>query len=252
MRIKAFAKRNFKELVRDPLSWIFCLGFPVVMLVLMTVINRSIPKEANMTVFRIDNLCGGVAVFGLTFLMLFGAILISKDRGSSFLTRLYASPMTAFDFIAGYYLPILLLAVIQCVITFGASAVVACTEERALSALNLLSAIIILIPSMIMFIGFGLVFGSKFSQNAAPGLCSAIISAASLLGGMWMDVEAIGGVIEKICLALPFYHSVCAARLAAQGRLSETGTSMLVITLYAAAAVVLSVIVFKKNMTKDS
>ena len=95
MRIKAFVERNIKELLRDPLSYLFCLGFPVVMLVLMTIINKSIPPQANMTVFRIDNLCAGITVFGLTFLMLFATLLTSKDRTSSFLMRLYASPMTA-------------------------------------------------------------------------------------------------------------------------------------------------------------
>lgn len=252
MRITAFANRNIKELLRDPLSYIFCLGFPVIMLILMTIINKSIPPQANMTVFRIDNLCAGITVFGLTFLMLFAALLSSKDRTSSFLMRLYASPMTAFDFIAGYYLPLIILAVIQCVITFGISLIIAAIEGVQINIGNVLLAIVTLIPSMIMFIGFGLIFGSKFSQNAAPGLCSAIISAASILGGIWMDVEAIGGVIEKVCLALPFYHSVSAARKAVDGNFSEIGTNILVVCVYMLAAAALSVAAFKSNMTKDN
>ena len=251
MRIKAFASRNIKELLRDPLSYVFCLGFPVVMLVLMTVINKSIPPQANMTVFRIDNLCAGITVFGLTFLMLFAAMLTSKDRTSSFLARLFASPMTAFDFIAGYYLPLLVLALAQCVITFGVSLVIAAAEGIKLSIGSLFLAIIMLIPAMIMFIGFGLIFGSKFSDKAAPGLCSAIISAAAILGGIWMDVDAIGGGIEKGCKALPFYHAVSAARGAVDGDISSVGGSMAIVAVYMLASVILSVLAFRSVMTSE-
>lgn len=251
MRITAFAKRNIKELLRDPLSYVFCLGFPVVMLLLMTVINKSIPAQANMTVFRIDNLCAGITVFGLTFLMLFAALLTSKDRTSSFLTRLFASPMTAADFIAGYYLPLIVLALVQSVITFGVSYVIAAVEGVKISIGSMLLAIVILVPAMIMFIGFGLIFGSKFSDKAAPGLCSAIISAAAILGGIWMDVDAIGGGIEAVCKVLPFYHAVEAARAAVDGDISSIGGSMLIVAVYMVISAVLSVVAFRGNMTKD-
>ena len=36
-----FAKRNLRELLRDPLSYVFCLGLPLVMLVIFIVISRS-------------------------------------------------------------------------------------------------------------------------------------------------------------------------------------------------------------------
>ncbi len=252
MRTLAFAKRNIKELLRDPLSYLFCLGFPVIMLILMTIINESIPAEANMTVFRIDNLCAGIAVFGLTFLMLFAALLISKDRTSSFLMRLYASPMTAVNFIAGYYIPLLILALAMCVITFGISFVIAAVQGVSLSIGNMLLAIVMLIPSMVMFIGFGLFFGCKFSQNAAPGLCSAIISAASILGGIWMDVEGIGGAIEAVCRVLPFYHSVSLARCAVDGNIGDSGVSHLIVGAYTIVVTVLAVLAFRKNMSSDN
>lgn len=252
MRTLAFAKRNIKELLRDPLSYLFCLGFPVIMLILMTIINESIPAEAGMTVFRIDNLCAGIAVFGLTFLMLFAALLSSKDRTSSFLMRLYASPMTAVNFIAGYYIPLLILALAMCVITFGISFVIAAVQGVSLSIGNMILAIVTLIPSMIMFIGFGLLFGCKFSQNAAPGLCSAIISAASILGGIWMDVEGIGGAIEAVCKVLPFYHSVELARCAVDGNIGDSGVSHLVVCAYTVIVTILAVLSFRKNMSSDN
>lgn len=252
MRTIVFSGRNLKELLRDPLSYIFCLGFPIVMLLIMTVVNSSIPPEAGMTVFRIDNLSGGIAVFGLSFVMLFAALLLSQDRTGAFLTRLYASPMKAWEFIGGYYLPIILLSVLQSVICFAASFIIAAAEDVQMNAGRILLAILSLIPTAVMFIGFGLLFGSVFNSNAAPGLCSIIISAAGMLGGIWMDVESIGGGLKNVCLALPFYHSVRAVRSIMSGSRAGLGADMLIVAAYTLVAVLISVIAFRKNMVKDN
>ena len=108
-RILSFTKRNLIELSRDMLGYIFCIAFPILMLIVMSVVNESIPKEAGMSIFRIDNLAGGVIIFGQTFVMLFTAILVTTDRSSSFLTRLFSSPMKSSDFIGGYTIPMLLI-----------------------------------------------------------------------------------------------------------------------------------------------
>ena len=141
-KINAFAKRNCLEIIRDPLSYIFCLGFPLVMLVVMTLVNESIPPEAGMTVFQIQNLAGGIAFFGLTFVMLFTSLSIAKDRSGAFLVRLYATPMKSGDFIAGYMLPMGILAVIQSVITFIASYIVSLVTGVSLNPLGMLLAVV--------------------------------------------------------------------------------------------------------------
>lgn len=213
-RIKAFASRNMKEILRDPLSYIFCLGFPIVMLIVMTCINNSIPKESGMTIFRIDNLYGGISVFGQTFIMLFTAITVSKDRAGAFLVRMYASPMKPSDFIIGYTLPMTALSVIQNVITGIVSLIISAIVGTELDIAGMLISIIVLIPSEIMFIGFGLIFGTLFSDKSAPAVSSIIISLSSFLGGIWFDAEATGGVMLKICNCLPFIYCTKTARSA--------------------------------------
>ena len=118
MRAAAFAKRNLKELLRDPLTLFFGLGFPLVLLVLMNVIQRNVPVQ----IFALETLAPGIALFGLTFLALFSGLLLARDRTSAFLARLTASPMTAADFLLGYLLPLLPLAVGQSAICLGAAA----------------------------------------------------------------------------------------------------------------------------------
>ncbi len=251
MRAIVFAGRNAKELLRDPISYIFCLGFPLVMLFIMTVVNENIPKEANMVIFRIEYLSGGIAVFGLTFVMLFTCLQVAKDRGSAFLLRLYASPMTAPDFIVGYILPILAIAVAQSAVTYIASVAVGAVTGYTFSVGGLLLAMLILLPADLFFIGTGLLFGTIFNEKAAPGLCSVIISLSAILGGIWMDVENLGGGLKSVCEALPFYHIVTAARAAVLGKNGEIMPHLLIVAAYAAAVFALSVVVFARKRQKD-
>lgn len=251
MRAVVFAGRNAKELLRDPISYIFCLGFPLVMLVIMTVLNESIPTEANMVIFRIDYLSSGIAVFGLTFVMLFTCLQIAKDRGSAFLLRLYASPMKASEFIVGYILPILVIAVLQSAVTYAASVIVGVITGYTFQVGGLLLAMAVLLPADILFIGFGLLFGTVFSEKAAPGLCSVIISLSAILGGIWMDVRALSGGLKSICEALPFYHIVEAARGAVRGDMGEIASHMLVVVIYTVVVFALSIIVFAKKRQQD-
>ena len=109
MRMMTFARRCAKEILRDPLNLGFGLGFPLVLLVLLSAIQANIPAD----LFAIDTLTPGITVFGLSFLTLFSATLIAKDRESAFLQRLYTTPLTAADMILGYMLPILPIALVQ-------------------------------------------------------------------------------------------------------------------------------------------
>ncbi|MDE6728032.1 MAG: ABC transporter permease [Oscillospiraceae bacterium] len=247
----AFSSRNLKELIRDPLSYVFCLGFPIAMLVVMTLVNDGIPAEANMTIFRINNLAGGIAVFGLTFVMLFVCLSVSKDRSGAFLMRLYSTPMKSENFIAGYMLPSMMLAVLQVIITFAASLVIALIKGVELNVGGLLLSVVTLLPTIVMFISLGLLFGTLFSEKAAPGLCSVVISFASFLGGIWFDVDNTGGVLANICGTLPFVHAVKAARLTCALKLSELPEHLLITSGYAAVITVLAIVVFKRKMKAD-
>ena len=252
-KITAFASRNTKEILRDPLSYIFCLGFPLVMLIVLSFVNESIPPEAGMTMFRIDSLSGGIAVFGQTFVMLFTAITVAKDRSGAFLVRMYATPMTSGDFIAGYILPMLLISLIQNVITYAVSYIIALITDVALNPLGLLVSMVSILPSAVMFIGFGLLFGTLFNEKAAPGVCSIIISLGSFLGAIWFDADGTGGVMLTICKCLPFYYCTKTARSAMA---LEFGFEKFLLPLIfvLACAAVLSIVasaVFRTKMKAD-
>lgn len=239
LRISAFARRCMLEIVRDPLSYVFSLGFPLAMLAVMTALNSSVPPEAGMTIFELKSLIPAVYVFGLSFLMLFTAQLVSRDRCGAYLTRLYISPMSGFDFLLGYTVPVFVLAVLQGVITMTAGGMIAVISGEDVKISGMLLAILVSVPSALMFIGFGLLLGVSFGERSAPPVSSAIISTASLFGGMWMDIDSMSGVIAKISHVLPFYHAVRIGRAAMSMNLTDTAVSFAVIFVWAAAVFII-------------
>ena len=69
MRMLTFAKRCTKEILRDPINMDFGLGFPLVLLLLLSAIQENIP----VSLFEIDELTPGITVFGLSFMTLFSS-----------------------------------------------------------------------------------------------------------------------------------------------------------------------------------
>ena len=153
MKTITFAKRCAKEILRDPINLSFGLGFPLVLLVLLSAIQANIPVH----LFEIDTLTPGITVFGLSFLTLFSATLIAKDRESAFQQRLYTTPLTGFDFILGYMLPLLPIALAQTAICYLAAIPLGLTVS-----VNILYAILGTIPMAAFYIALGLLCGSVF------------------------------------------------------------------------------------------
>ena len=200
MRVRAFAKRNLKELLRDPLTMFFGLGFPLVLLVLMNVIQRNVPVR----IFELETLAPGVALFGLTFMALFSGLLLAKDRSSAFLARLAASPMTASDFLLGYLLPMLPLAAGQTAVCLGAAVALGLPLSW-----NLPAVVLSLIPSALLFIALGLLCGVLFNDRQVGGVCGAILTnVTAWLAGIWFDLSLIGGPFQAVACALPDRKSV--------------------------------------------
>ena len=247
MRIILFAKRNIKEILRDPINLFFGLGFPLILLVLLSVINASIPPEANNPMFSIENLAPGLAMFGTAFMALFTGMLVSKDRTSSFLMRLFASPMTSFDFILGYTLPMLVMSLAQAAITLLAS----CIAGLELTG-NLLLAILVTMLTSLLFVGFGLLFGSLLNDKAVGGICGALLTnVAGWLSGVFIPIDLIGGAFKKAADILPFYHSVQAIKATLDGNFVEILPHLIIVLGYTIVIFILAIIVFHRRMSGD-
>ncbi len=245
MRMLAFASRNRKELTRDPLTLIFGVGFPVVLLFLMNMIYRSVSAIAGPGAtpqFEINNLLPGMMVFGLSFLSLFGGLLISGDRDSSFLMRLFASPLTAADFIVGYALPILFVAIVQ-----GLICIVVGVILGAQLSWQLLLSLAALIPCALLYVAFGLLLGSVFSYKQVGGISSILVNLAAWMSGTWFELKLIGGAYETICHVLPFAHAVELVRKVLAGS-TDIWFNLVMVLGWSIAIFALAIVLFKKKM----
>jgi len=243
MRTLVFASRNQKELIRDPLNLAFGIGFPLVVLLLLSALQANIP----VSLFEIDRLAPGIAVFGLSFISLFSGMLIAKDRNSSFLMRLLASPLSATDFILGYTLPLLPTAMAQVAICFIAAILLGLSVS-----LNLLVALLVLLPTALIFIGIGLWAGSVFNDKQVSGLCGAVLTNLSAwLSGTWFDLDLVGGVFKTIAELLPFVHSVNATRAALAGNFGAIFPDLWWVLGYAAVLLSIAIFVFGRKMRSD-
>ena len=240
----AFASRNTKEILRDKLNIAFGIGFPVIVLLLLSLIQHNVPVE----LFAIEKLAPGIAVFGLSFIALFSGTLIAKDRTSSFILRLFTSPMKSEHFIMGYTLPLLPLAILQTIVCF----VVALFLGLNISA-NLLLTILVTIPSAVLFIGIGLLCGSLFNDKRVGGVCGAILTNLSAwLSGTWFDVELVGGGFKTIANLLPFVHAVNAGRYALSGEYGKILPELLWVVAYALIVMTVAICVFTRKMNSDN
>jgi len=243
-RMLAFAGRNTKELLRDPLNLAFGLGFPIVLLLLLTAIQANIP----VSLFALERLAPGIAVFGLSFLSLFSATLISKDRTTSFLLRLFAAPLSASDFILGYTLPLVPMALGQAALCYAASSALGLRIDA-----NTLLALVASLPAALLFIGIGLLCGSVFNDKQVGGICGALLTNVSAwLSGTWFDLDLVGGAFQRVAYALPFAHAVDAGRAAVGGDYASILPHLWWVIGYALIALLAAALAFRRKMRRDN
>ena len=243
MRVMTFAKRCAREILRDPINLGFGLGFPLVLLLLLSAMQANIP----VSLFEIDILTPGITVFGLSFMTLFSATLIAKDRESALLQRLYTTPLTGFDFILGYMLPLLPIALGQTLICYLFAMPLGLTIS-----INIVYAVIGMIPVAVFNIALGLFCGSVFGVKQVGGICGALLTNLSAwLSGVWFDLELVGGFFEKIANALPFMHAAELEKALFAGNFELAASHILPVLLYSVFATVVAVCCFIRQMKRQ-
>ncbi len=243
MNMLTFAQRNAKEILRDPLNLAFGLGFPLVLLLLLSAIQANVP----VSLFEIQSLTPGVTVFGLSFMTLFSATVIARDRKSSLLSRLYTTPLTAGDFIFGYTLPMIPIAMLQTAICYGAALVLGLKPT-----VTVLYAIVFILPISFLYIGLGLLCGSVFTDKQVGGICGALLTNLSAwLSGTWFDLDLVGGTFKKISYCFPFVHAVELERSVLSGTFAGISEHLLWVLGYSTVIFTAAVLLFLRQMKKQ-
>ena len=243
MRMLTFARRCAKEILRDPLNLAFGLGFPLILLALLSAIQANVP----VALFEIETLTPGITVFGLSFMSLFSATLVAKDRESAFLQRLYTTPLTGVDFIAGYMLPILPIAIGQSVVCYLFAMMLGLTAR-----ISILYAVLGVLPLSVFYVALGLLCGSILGVKQVGGLCGALLTNLSAwLSGVWFDLDLVGGFFQKAAYALPFVHGVEMERALLKEDFTAAVGHFLPVLLYSVGITVAAILCFLRQMKKQ-
>ena len=243
MRMLTFARRCAREMLRDPLNLAFGLGFPLVLLVLLSAIQANIPVP----LFEIDTLTPGITIFGLSFMTLFSATLIARDRETALLQRLYTTPLTGLDFILGYMLPILPMALAQAAICYLFAIPLGLTVS-----FNIFYAVLGIIPMAVFNIALGLLCGSILGVKQVGGLCGALLTNLSAwFSGVWFDLDLVGGLFRKIANCLPFVHASELEKALFSGNFDAAMDHILPVAAYAVLVTAVAVACFLRQMNRQ-
>ena len=241
--VLAFSGRCGKEILRDPLNLAFGLGFPLILLLLLSAIQANVPVN----LFEIDRLAPGITVFGLAFITLFSGTLVAKDRESALLQRLYTSPLSGLQFIVGYMLPILPIAICQTVICYLFAIPLGLTVS-----VNIIYAIAAIVPTAVFNVSLGILCGSILSTKQVGGICGALLTnLTAWLSGVWFDLDLVGDFFKKIAEVLPFFHAAEIERVIFESDCGGLWMHFLIVTLYSIAVTAAAVFCFLRQMKKQ-
>lgn len=240
MRMRTFGRRCAKEILRDPINLLFGLGFPVVLLFLLSAIQANVP----VALFEIQHLTPGITVFSLAFITLFSATLIARDRETALLQRLYTTPLKPVDYILGYLLPMVPIALAQCVVCYAFAVALGLPLT-----FHIFYASLALFPAAMFYVALGLLCGSVLNVKQVGGICGALLTNLSAwLSGVWFDLELVGGTFQKIAKCLPFLHAVELERAVIRGDWGDAMSHFLPVVAYACGGLLAAILLFLRQM----
>lgn len=240
MRVITFAKRNFKEIIRDPLSLIFSLLLPLFLLFIFQ--QFKIPNEA----YKLNNFTPGIILFSFAFITLFTATLVAKDRESSLLIRLGVSPMQSFEYILGYMLAVFPVVIFQNILFFILAIILGLSFS-----ISIICTILVSLFMALLFIFLGILIGSMTSVKSASGVGSVIVQLVCFTSGMYFSNDLVGDTFATICNILPFSSALNIIRSTLNNSLIKF-SDIIIVLVYTVIILIISIYVFKKRMISDN
>ena len=241
MRILTFANRNFKEIIRDPLSIIFSIILPLFLLYIFK--QFKIPNE----VYNIENFTPGIIIFSLSFITMFTSSLVAKDRSTSLTTRLGVSPMESIDYILGYSISVLPIVLIQNILFFITAMLLGLNFS-----INIIYTILVSIPISLLFISLGILIGTITTEKSSSGISSIVVQLVAFTSGMYFSTDMVGNTFSTICKILPFQSTLNITKSVLNNSYNNILTSTLIVVIYTIITILLEISLFKKKMISDS
>jgi len=240
-RIICLTKRNIKEIIREPISLLFMIVLPLVMEVLFYYLFHSLTSQ-----FEMRYLAPAMVGFATTFITLFLAILVSLDRETAFITRIYTTPVKPHEFIFSYLFGVIPFGIIQVILILS----VGCVIDHGLLSARILLILPASLLAIIMFASLGILIGSVFNSKAVGGIASIIVTGQSVLSGMWFPLEGLSGGFLKFMKVLPFRNISLLLQNVLRNDVdmfNDIWLPAIILCAYTAVSLALSCIFFVKN-----
>ena len=239
MRSTELVKRNVKEVIRDPLSLGIAVALPLVLLLTLQALGGDDTPFLTPTL-----LTPGIVLFGFVMVMFSSAMILSRDRETSLLARLLTTPLRSSDFVSGYSVPYLLVAVVQATVLLVVGAMLGLDSDGSVVLVALVLALM-----AVFYVAVGMILGAVLTVAQTSG-AYAVVLILTIFGGAWFDLEEIGGVFLTIGDVLPFKHALDATRaiMADGAGLGDIATDLYWIGGYTIGAVALAVVMFRRRM----
>jgi ABC-2 type transport system permease protein len=235
MRIWQLFLRNLKETYRDLMALGFLLAFP---LLFMVVFGAALGNTATIT--------PGIIVFGLLILVPTSARIMARDKERGYLSRLLTTPTRPWEFITGYSLCLLVIAVLQIFLFI----LVGWLFGMAVAG-SLLLAFSIFVLTALASIGIGMVVASiTKSENQAEPLTWIIAMPLAVLSGVWFPLSVMPKTMQSIANFFPFAHAVEASTevLLNGAGFPAVQSDMLFIASWTVGALLLGIFLFGRTM----
>ncbi len=210
----------------------------------VTINTSHINVETQVT--QMDFVAPGIIIFGLLIMVPTAARIMVKDKEKGYMARMLTTPTRPWEFITGYSLALLVIAIVQIIIfiilgvAFGMSIVG-----------NIFLAFLIFFLTALCSIGIGMVVAAlSKTENQAEPLCWLIAMPLAVLSGVWFSQEMMPEYIQFIGNLFPFAHSVSAARLVIirGADFSAVLDSIIFLAGWAAAVFTLGIVLFRQKM----
>ena len=241
-RIFILTKRNFKEILRDPLSLIFTLGMPLVLEILFYLIFHNLTSQ-----FEMKYLAPGIVVFAQSFISLFVGLLIAIDRSTSFLTRLYVSNAKPYEFIFSYALSIVPIIFVQSILFFIVGGII----DTSIFSFRMILAVLVSVITSLFFIAIGILLGTICSEKSIGGVSSIVIAGQSVLSGMWFPTEGLNEGMIIFMKVLPFKNATILVQNTMNG-INDTFKDfilpLIIVLSYTIISFIIAIILFRKKM----
>lgn len=248
-----FARRTYKEFLRDPVSMIFGAAFPVILMIVLQIICKNLTNEGMeiASVYQIDKMMIGISIYSFSFTSFYAGIRVSKDKNDYYIQRFYSTNMELDDYILGYVAPLLFITFLQSIVCITTAFLLDAILSLDILhfGLNYLLLIGMMLPCEIIFICIGIMLGVSFKAKESIYIFIGIIIVTILTSNIFFNVSSFGSAYVIFCRALPFYPTY-EALVGLLNGFTEAFPYYFVTIAYGIILFILMIIIFKRKMNR--